>query len=250
MAGMKLSELDFLQLLPEFMRGDQAVVALSRAVNRLLGEPCARLQTLRTWDKIDELNESECDEMAWELDIDWYDSAGMSLEEKRQTIQMAQQIKSKRGTKWAVERLIETYFGEGYVLEWWELDDKIPYTFMVMTTETEITAENYQKFVEITNYAKNARSHIAGIFYYWQQGPEKGVAYEPGDSIHHYAFDKCGTRDRPATLGFIVKTAVEIEAEETSHLYGFPECGVNGYAATVGAPVTDRAITDKSILAH
>lgn len=127
MGGMKVSNMDFIKLLPAFMQDDEAAIALSKAVNKLIGEPGKRLATIRTWDKVDELTEAECNEMAWELDIDWYDSEGMSLTEKRNTIKLAQQIKRKRGTKWAVERLIGAYFGEGYVMEWFEMDDSLPY---------------------------------------------------------------------------------------------------------------------------
>lgn len=112
MGGMKVSNMDFIKLLPAFMQDDEAAIALSKAVNKLIGEPGKRLATIRTWDKVDELTEAECNEMAWELDIDWYDSEGMSLTEKRNTIKLAQQIKRKRGTKWAVERLIGAYFGD------------------------------------------------------------------------------------------------------------------------------------------
>ena len=104
MGGMKVSNIDFIKLLPAFMQDDEAAIALSKAVNKLIGEPGKRLATIRTWDKVDEFTEAECNEMAWELDIDWYDSEGMSLTEKRNTIKLAQQIKRKRGTKWAVSR--------------------------------------------------------------------------------------------------------------------------------------------------
>jgi len=96
MGGMKVSNMDFIKLLPAFMQDDEAAIALSKAVNKLIGEPGKRLATIRTWDKVDELTEAECNEMAWELDIDWYDSEGMSLTEKRNTIKLAQQIKRKR----------------------------------------------------------------------------------------------------------------------------------------------------------
>ena len=109
MGGMKVSNMDFIKLLPAFMQDDEAAIALSKAVNKLIGEPGKRLATIRTWDKVDELTEAECNEMAWELDIDWYDSESMSLTEKRNTIKLAQQIKRKRGTKWAVEHLIGAY---------------------------------------------------------------------------------------------------------------------------------------------
>lgn len=226
MGGMKISDLDFLHLLPAFMRDDEAVMALSKAVSRLIGEPGKRLSTIRTWDKIDELNEAECDELAWELDVDWYDSTGMGLSEKRETLKLAQQIKRKRGTKWAVERLISAYFGDGYVMEWYEAGSA-PYTFMVITTSTNVLADNFRKFVNAANAAKNERSHCLGIFYLWEQGPEQGVACALSSSVHKYDFRKCGTYPRPATLGFVIKPSIETEPEATAHSYDFKKCGAN-----------------------
>ena len=241
MSGMKVSELDFLRLLPAFMRDDEAAIALSKAMNQLIGEPGKRLKTIRTWDKIDNLTEQECDELAWELDIDWYDSTGMSLDEKRETLKLAQQIKRKRGTKWAVERLISAYFGEGYVMEWYEMYGT-PYTFVALTTNPHITAENYAKFVEAVKAAKNERSHIAGVFYFWQQGPDPGVEYVLGSKLHRYNFRKCGTYPREAVVGFIVKPSIETEPEAKLHLYGFTHageitCGTYPRPGTLGAAV-------------
>lgn len=223
MGGMKISELDFLQLLPAFMRDDEAAIALSKAMNKLMGEPGKRLNTLRTWDKIDELNEAECDELAWELDVDWYDSTGMGLEEKRATLKLAQQIKRKRGTKWAVERLISAYFGEGYVMEW-EDTGGAPYTCVALTTNTHITAENFGKFVEAVKAAKNERSRIVGVFYFWQQGPDPGVEYALGSGLHRYDLKKCGISPRIATTGFVVKSSVETEPDTALYKYIFEKC--------------------------
>lgn len=223
MAGMKISNLDFVRLLPAFMRDDEAAIALSKAMNELIGEPGKRLKTISTWGNTDKLSEAECDELAWELDIDWYESAGMSLEEKRATIKLAQQIKRKRGTKWAVERLISAYFGEGYLMEWYDMDYK-PYTFVVLTTNTHITAENYLKFVEAVKAAKNERSRIMGVFYFWQQGPDPGVEYALGSGLLRYNFKKCGVSPRIATTGFVVKSAIETEAESNAHKYYIEKC--------------------------
>ncbi len=242
MGGMKVSELDFVRLLPAFMQEDEAAIALSKAMNQLIGEPSKRLKTIRTWDEIDNLNEAECDELAWELDIDWYDSTGMSLEDKRATIKLAQQIKRKRGTKWAVERLISAYFGEGYVVEWYDMDGLAPFTFVALTTNTHITAENYGKFVEAVKAAKNERSHIAGVFYFWQQGPDPGIEYALGSRFHRYEFKKCGTEPRTATVGFLVKPSIETEPEARLHLYDFNKagettCGTYPRPGTLGAVV-------------
>lgn len=243
--GMKLSELDFVRLLPAFMRDDEAVRALSKAVDHLIGEPGMRLHTLSTWDKIDELNEAECDELSWELDIDWYDSAGMSLEEKRETIRMAQQIKRKRGTRWAVERLIASYIGEGYVAEWYETG-AAPYTFTVLITSTTVDEANYEKFVEATNFARNERSHIAGIYYYWPEEP--AIEYGTGAKMLRYEFEKCGTSPRPATVGMLTKAAAETEPEVAQHLYTFDRCGQDGIKARLGAAIVGTAIVGTAIL--
>lgn len=224
MGGMKISALDFLRLLPAFMRDDEAVIALSEAMNQLLGEPGKRLHTIRTWDKIDELSEAECDELAWELDVDWYDSAGMSLEEKRATLQLAQQIKRKRGTKWAVENLISAYLGDGFIEEWYETGGK-PFTFVLTVTSPTITAEQYEKFFQAVQIAKNERSHLAGVLYLWEQGPDPGVECALGSELHRYGFKKCGTHNRTATLGAAVKSSVETEPETSFAVYSFPKCG-------------------------
>ena len=159
---MKLSELEFLKLLPAFMRDDEANIALSKSINKLFG--ALRLDTLSTWDKIDELTEKECDELAWELDIDWYEPTALSLEEKRETIKLAQQIKRKRGTKWAVERLVTLYLGEGGVEEWHDtIVPGVPFTFRVYTSNSDVTEEMIEKFNKAVSIAKNERSHMIGM---------------------------------------------------------------------------------------
>lgn len=241
MGGMKVSNIDFIRLLPAFMQDDEAAIALSKAMNQLISEPGSRIPTIRTWDEVDKMSEAECDELAWELDVDWYDSTGMSLEEKRNTIKLAIQIKRKRGTKWAVERLISAYFGEGYVVEWYEMGGS-PYTFVALTTNTDIDAHSFEKFVQAVKSAKNSRSHLIGVFYFWEQGPDPGIEYGLDTSLHRYDFVKCGTRPRIATVGFIVKPSIELEPDETLHRYDFThagefECGTYPRPGTLGTAV-------------
>ena len=189
----------------------------SKAFKKL--SPCPGCAPMPRKDKIDELNEAECDELAWELDIDWYESTGMSLEEKRATIKIAQQVKRKRGTKWAVERLISIYFGEGYVMEWFDTNGD-PYTFVALTTSTHITPENYAKFVEAVKIAKNARSRIGGVFYLWKHGPDPGIEFALGSKLYQYKLEKC-----KHTLGFAVKAgSIETEPEVTPYKYFIEKC--------------------------
>lgn len=241
MGGIKLSELDFVRLLPAFMRDDEANIALGEAMNKLMGKPMERVATIRTWDQIDNLNEGECDEMAWELDIDWYDSDGMTLDEKRETIKIAQQIKRKRGTKWAVERLISVHFGQGYVVEWYDLGTA-PYTFAVMTTNPHITAEAFKQFVQAAKVAKNERSHIVGVYYFEHQGPEPGIEYAPTDAQYVYEFTDCGTVGKPATIGMVWKHSVEYAPSDAQYVYTFPRYGSYGTNSVVGTAIVGISV--------
>ncbi len=158
--GMKISELDFMRLLPVFMQEDEAVIALSKAINELFVEPGKRLDTIRIWDRIDELSEEECDELAWELDVDWY-NANMTLAEKRETLKVARRIKRKRGTKWAVEELVNAAFGYGKVTEWFENGDS-PFYFTILTNAT-LTEDGMKYFISMIDKAKNVRSRLRSI---------------------------------------------------------------------------------------
>ena len=244
--GMRLAELEFLLLLPAFMREDEAAIGLSKAMDELLGKPSERIPTIRTWDQIQNLNSKECDEMAWELDVDWYDDT-IGLDEKRATIEAALQIKRKRGTKWAVEQLITAYFGDGYVAEWYEIGES-PYTFIVLTTNESITPEGYAKFVESAKKAKNVRSHIAGVFYFWEQGPT-AVETAMGYASYGYGFRQAGTYPIPATIGVAVDNAVEVDPDPEPVRYSITEagtidCGTYPQIATLGALLRHAAATE------
>lgn len=157
MAGMKISDLDFIRLLPVFMRDDEAAIALSKAVNELIGIPSRRIPTIRTWDEIDNLTEAECDEMAWELDVDWYDQS-YSLQVKRNLIKNALNVKRIAGTKEAVLNVLKGILGNAQVEEWFQYNGT-PYHFKVRT-DAVLDEDMATYFWEIIKKIKNVRSHI------------------------------------------------------------------------------------------
>ena len=158
--SMKLENVEIVKLLPPWMRQDEANAALSRSASSLFQEPAKRIKQLRIWDKIDELDDDMLDELAWELNIDWYSSA-MEISKKRATIKVAHLIMEKRGTKWAVEQLISAYFGTGYVKEWFEYGGD-PYMFRVLTTNPDIGDDGMAGFFKQVDVAKSVRSHMEG----------------------------------------------------------------------------------------
>lgn len=151
---MRLKDLDIVRLLPAFMREDATVRALAKGVNIIVKDLEGNVQRLSTWDKIDELGDLELDEMAWELNITWYDKAA-PLDVKRTVIRDADMVSAKLGTKWAVENVISAYFGVGKVEEWFDYEGE-PYHFRVVTSNPSVTNERMQEFLALLQKVKRA----------------------------------------------------------------------------------------------
>ncbi|MFQ6954360.1 MAG: phage tail protein I [Flavonifractor plautii] len=159
---MKLSTLEFIRLLPRFMREDGAVKGLAAAMDEIVPELAQSTATLSTWDHIDELTEAELDALAWELNILWYDT-GASLDTKRALVKDSDLVYKRLGTKWAVENVINSYFGEGFVEEWFEYDGQ-PGRFRVYSTNPSLSNERLVEFMNLLNKVKRASAKLDGIF--------------------------------------------------------------------------------------
>ena len=161
MSGMKLSTLDFVRLLPQFMRDDTAVQGLAAGLNEIIPSLSDSVRTLSTWDQIDRLSEAELDDLAWELNILWYDT-GASVTIKRDLVRNSDKVWQYIGTKWAVENVISTYFGEGHIEEWFEYGGE-PGRFRIVAKNPSLAEETLQEFMNILNKVKRASAKLDGI---------------------------------------------------------------------------------------
>ena len=159
---MKTYDLEFVKLLPHFMRYDGSIIGLSKATDEIIGvfDKAARVMT--TWDKINELPENELDDLAWELNITWYNKSA-PIDVKRELILNSDKVYQKLGTKWAVENVISTYFGEGFISEWFEYDGE-PGHFRIFSSNPTVTDENLTQFMDVLNKVKRASAHLDGVF--------------------------------------------------------------------------------------
>lgn len=158
---MKLENVDILKLLPYFMRKDQSNIALSKGVNEVLTGVVDDMRLLTLWDKIDELPSERLDILAEELNIRWYDKSA-DIDTRRAVIKSSDMVHAKQGTKWAVENIITEYFGDGYVLEWFEYDGD-PFHFKVYSTNPELVGKNYDKFIKLLNTVKRASTILDAV---------------------------------------------------------------------------------------
>ncbi len=158
---MKLEDLDIKKLLPHWMREEDFDVALADEITQTLDVTLKRVKTLRTWDQIDNLTSDELDELAWEINIDWWQSS-WDIETKRNVVKTAQAIIDKRGTKWAVEQLAISAYGEGKVTEWFQELGGLPYYFKIETNAPS-TEEGMRILLSMIDKVKPARSHVEKI---------------------------------------------------------------------------------------
>ena len=152
---MKLDDLKTLRLLPAFMREDPANKALAEAWDALITALMPRFRLLSQWDRIDDLTEAELDELAWELNITWW-LKHASMQAKRRTIRNADIVKATLGTNFAVEEVISTYYGEGYVIEWFEYEPTagLPWHFSIYTANPTVTTARQAEFLWILDLVK------------------------------------------------------------------------------------------------
>lgn len=221
---MRLSNADVLKLVPEFMRDDEAVKGLAAAVNELIREPGRRIKTVRVWDQIDKLDDAQLDELAYELDIDWYNSS-LPIESKRAIIKSSDLVHMRRGTKWSVEELISTYFSKGFVMEWHEdgyVNPK-PYHFTVYTSHRDVTDAIIQEFRAIAKVAMSVRSRMDGVYYSDTYGSRAVVRHE--DAACFFTSKKCGTSPRSAVVGAVVASTTSAASNGSASSATVTKCG-------------------------
>lgn len=158
---MKLYEIEFVKLLPAFMHDDLAVKGLASGTDEIIKALEATKRIMSVWDNIGNLEESELDELAWELNVLWYDKSA-DLEAKRDIILNSDKVYQKLGTKWAVENVIRSYFGNGHVFEWFEYDGE-PGHFKILSENPTITNDKYAEFLNILHKVKRASAILDGI---------------------------------------------------------------------------------------
>lgn len=158
---MTLQELEFIRLLPQFMRGDPAVQGLSAGLDAIIPQLAESLKRLSTWDQIDNLTEAELDELAWELNILWYETDA-DIEVKRDLIKNSDKVYQHLGTKWAVENVVNSYFGNGHIKEWFEYGGE-PGRFRVHSSNPSITGDKLTSFLNLLRKIKRASAKLEAI---------------------------------------------------------------------------------------
>ena len=161
MVGLRLGDIEFVRLLPTWMRGDLADVALAQGVDEVIRDLAPQVAVLSVWDCLDQLPDAYLDELAWALDVRWYDS-GAIHDTKVDLVRNSDRVHQKLGTVGAVESVVSSYFGAGRVMEWPDYDGQ-PHHFKVFTTDPSAVGENLPRFLDMLRKVKRLSSVFDGV---------------------------------------------------------------------------------------
>lgn len=155
---MRLENTDFIELLPAFMKNDEACIGLSEGVNKVSSRLAQRVKLLSTWNQIDKMSSAELDLLAEELHISWYDKTA-AIEVKRNIIKQSDIVHAKLGTNWAAMRVITEYFGESKIIDWYEYGGE-PGHFKIQTLNQSILNTKANAFMQILEKVKRKSAHL------------------------------------------------------------------------------------------
>ncbi|MDO4313791.1 MAG: phage tail protein [Eubacteriales bacterium] len=161
---INLREGELLDILPCPIKDDPVVAAFSYALKRQICFVIEAADKARVYAAIEQAPERLLDIMAIQLRSMYY-SEKLPLEIKREIVRNTLKWYQKAGTTAAVEELITILFGEGEVIEWYDIDPSegaLPGEFDIITN-AQLLVDSVELFKSIIDKVKNVRSHLRRI---------------------------------------------------------------------------------------
>ena len=152
-----LQSVSLLDILPPNLLADKQIYAAARALDDELQKITAATRNALLLPRLDELSEEVIDLLAWQWHVDFYEPS-MSIDTKRRLVCESIAQHRIKGTKAAVEKMVQTVFKEGVVSEWFEYGGE-PYHFRIdLLTAPNITQDDTARLLAVVNASKNVRS--------------------------------------------------------------------------------------------
>jgi len=158
---MLIRDVDVLALQTKFMQQDVAVQGFSAALTPQFRRLAEEAGKVAIYSRIDDLPEDVLDVLAWQFSVDWYDPDA-DVATKRKAIKEALEIHKIKGTPAAVQRVVEIYFGDGDVEEWFQYGGQ-PGFFRVRTSNPEATNEKAALFAKAVNAVKRLSAYLEAV---------------------------------------------------------------------------------------
>ena len=211
----------YMKLLPYSLSHDHVLVAMMEAVTIQLREAYEEAEALYDLVNIDKLPERLLDLIAYEKHVDFYDNE-LSVMQKRELIKASVSWHRKKGTRWAVERVVSIVYPNANVFEWFEYDGQ-KYRFKIEVDEPFITQKDMKRLRELVDATKNKRSWLEYVAIKLQQ-----TQYVELDSSHYQYpvyLPICGEIYCEGMPGVGPDTEIYLETKSYTYPVYLPTCG-------------------------
>lgn len=190
-----LQSTSLLDILPQNLLADAQIYAAARALDDELQKVTEATRDTLILPRIDELSETVIDLLAWQWHVDFYEPS-MSIDTKRRLVCESIAQHRIKGTKAAVEKMVQTVFKEGVVSEWFEYGGE-PYHFRIdLLTAPNITQDDTARLLAVVNAAKNVRSWLDELRF---RRETHNTAYLAAAPSIHTTYEICPAQITDAT---------------------------------------------------
>ena len=151
-----------LDIVPENLLEDKHIRKITEVIDAALKDIYPETAYPALISRIDELDSDTIDSLAWQWHVDFYDQ-NLSLNKRRALVKNSIRWHIKKGTKAAVEEMVQTVFESGRVTEWFEYGGE-PYHFKIdLLSAPRIVQDDLEKVVRVINSVKNTRSWLDSL---------------------------------------------------------------------------------------
>lgn len=149
-------------LLPSSLARSQTVRDVAKACGASLHDVVDRMSGLLIYSRIDELDESVVDDLAWQFHVDFYDT-GLNLTQKRALVKSAIKDHKYKGTPWAVKSVIKAIRGDVVLQDWYQYGGEAYHFRVNGFAGPMVSADELTRLVAAISSVKNVRSWLDGI---------------------------------------------------------------------------------------
>ena len=158
---IKIDDVSILRLLPNFLQEDKGIKFLIQVIQEEMDLINIREKTLFIYGDFSRLNESVLDELAYQWRVEGYQQT-FSKGIKASLVETAYIVRKTKGTKHAIESVVENIYSGAKIKEWFEYDGD-PHHFKIDVGEFIVNKSEIEKLIAVIGTSKRESSKLDAI---------------------------------------------------------------------------------------
>jgi phage tail P2-like protein len=236
--------IDLTRALPPRLKQDETMLALANVIAAELQKNTVDSRLATIYARIDELDESILDILAYDLHVDWY-SYSDPVNAKRAVIKSSVKVHKRLGTKFAIETALGALHPGTYIEEWFQYGGDPHYFRVVLDVTRSRVAASYSRLAKEINFYKRLTSKLESLVYQTTviietSAEGRAFPYRAGLTGIYNA----GTEPQRAIVGALGADGVTVDLEAGGFNYRARAAGTEPQRAVIGVLAGDEINTE------